>query len=307
MSLQPVTPGAVYGASADIMADADRMLLRQAARNLEHRSLTNRLSLLFGRQMSIVGKLLPAHLTALVDKAAERAIRIGLTTAIRSLNHEQERDRRGWHKAAATLSGAVGGAFGLASLPVELPISTLLMLRSIAAIAQAEGEDLREPEAALACLQVFALGSQDAAETRLAETDRSAPRSTSTRSASPEGASTEGGYFAVKAVLAQSVTEAARYLVERGMVEESAPIMLRFVSQIATRFGLVVSEKVAVQAVPLIGAAGGAAINYAFIDHFQILARGHFTVRRLERIYGQDVVRAEYNAALRESAGNYAS
>ena len=55
-----------------------------------------------------------------------------------------------------------------------------------------------------------------------------------------------------------------------------------------------------------LGAAGGAAINYAFIDHFQVLARGHFTVRRLERIYGPDVVRAEYDAARRETAGNFA-
>ncbi|MGB9655552.1 MAG: EcsC family protein, partial [Pseudolabrys sp.] len=37
-------------------------------------------------------------------------------------------------------------------------------------------------------------------------------------------------------------------------------------------------------------ALGGAAINYAFIDHFQSVARGHFTVRRLERKYGKDTV-----------------
>ena len=32
----------------------------------------------------------------------------------------------------------------------------------------------------------------------------------------------------------------------------------------------------------------------AFVDHFQNVARGHFTVRRLERAYGAEVVRAEY-------------
>jgi hypothetical protein len=30
------------------------------------------------------------------------------------------------------------------------------------------------------------------------------------------------------------------------------------------------------------------------IEHFQGVARGHFTVRRLERVYGKDVVRTEY-------------
>jgi len=289
MSLLPVTNSAVRDAPLDIMAEADRTALRQAVKYLEHRSLAMRLSLLFGRQISMVGKLLPAHLSEVVDKTAERAIRMGLAVAMNSLNNETGRDRRGWHKTAAALSGAAGGAFGIASLPIELPISTLLMLRSIASIAKTEGEDLAKTETALACLQVFALGSQDG--------DEHGQRTS---------AATEGGYFAMRALLAQSVTEAARFVVERGVVEESAPVMLRFVSQIATRFGLVVSQKVAAQAVPIIGAAGGAAINYAFIDHFQVLARGHFIVRRLERIYGPDVVRAEYDAARRETAGAFA-
>jgi hypothetical protein len=40
------------------------------------------------------------------------------------------------HKALATASGAAGGAFGLAALPFELPVSTIIMLRSIADIAR---------------------------------------------------------------------------------------------------------------------------------------------------------------------------
>src|SRR6185312_10312658 len=55
-------------------------------------------------------------------------------------------------------SGAVGGSFALAALPIELPISTVIMLRSIGDIARAEGEDLSDPETTLSCLQVFALG-----------------------------------------------------------------------------------------------------------------------------------------------------
>ena len=44
----------------------------------------------------------------------------------------------------------------------------------------------------------------------------------------------------------------------------------------------------------MIGALGGDAVNYAFIQHFQEVARGHFTVRRLERVDGKNVVRTEY-------------
>jgi hypothetical protein len=63
-------------------------------------------------------------------------------------------------------------------------------------------------------------------------------------------------------------------------------------TQIASRFGVVLSQKVAAQAVAVV-ALGGAAINLAFTEHFQDVARGHFTVRRLERVYGADIVRVE--------------
>jgi hypothetical protein len=39
----------------------------------------------------------------------------------------------------------------------------------------------------------------------------------------------------------------------------------------------------------------GGAINYAFIEHFQDVARGHFTLHRLERIYGKEGIRTEYD------------
>jgi hypothetical protein len=71
-------------------------------------------------------------------------------------------------------------------------------------------------------------------------------------------------------------------------------VLVRLISQIAARFGVIVTEKLAAQAVPVIGAFGGAAVNAAFADHFQAMARGHFTVRRLERHYGHEVVRFEY-------------
>jgi len=55
------------------------------------------------------------------------------------------------------------------------------------------------------------------------------------------------------------------------------------------------SQKIAAQTVAVVGAVGGAAVNLAFIEHFQEVARGHFTVRRLERVYGAEIVRAEYD------------
>jgi uncharacterized protein (DUF697 family) len=100
--------------------------------------------------------------------------------------------------------------------------------------------------------------------------------------------------------MAKSVTRALQQMAGRGVVDEGASAIVRLLAQIGSRFGMVVSQKVAAQAVPILGAIGGAAVNAAFVDHFQTLARGHFTVRRLERIYGMGTVRRAYDQ-LRES------
>jgi hypothetical protein len=66
------------------------------------------------------------------------------------------------------------------------------------------------------------------------------------------------------------------------------------VTRIAQRFGVAVADKAAAQLVPVLGAAGGAAINALFIDHYQATARAHFSVRRLVRTYGEEEVRRAY-------------
>jgi hypothetical protein len=165
----------------------------------------------------------------------------------------------------------VGGAFGLFALSVELPISTTIMLRSVADIAKSEGENIRHIETRLACLTVFAMGG---------------------RTASDDAA--ESGYFAARVAMAGAVSEASKFLAEKGMSKAGAPALIRLTSLIASRFGIVVSEKAAAQAIPIIGAASGALINTLFIEHFQNMARGHFIVRRLEKIHGAEPVRLAY-------------
>ncbi|MFV0282105.1 MAG: EcsC family protein [Rhodoblastus sp.] len=265
------------------LAPADRAALAKAVEALEKTSFTARMTALLGRQIGLVGALAPARVSSVVSRAAGAALKGALHVALSSLRktpaqNSSKQDSRNLHRTLAAASGAAGGAFGLASLPVELPVSTAIMLRSIADIARAEGEDLGKPETALACLQVFALGGYSAGADVL-----------------------DGGYFAVRGLLAKSISEAAAYVAQKGVVDEAAPVLVRLMGQIAGRFGVVVSQKLAAQAVPLIGAVGGAAVNLAFTDHFQGLAHGHFTVRRLERRYGEEIVRAEYEKIAIES------
>ena len=263
--------------ASSILTGEDHAALARAVDALERVTLATRLTSLMGRQLAFAGQVIPERARAAASRAATLALRGAMHVVLRSLGTGPRPARRGLHRAAVIAAGAAGGAFGLASLPLELPASTVLMLRAIADVARAEGEDLHDPEAALACLEVFALGGR-----------------------APDDDHMNGGYFAVRGLLAQSITEASRFILERGVADEGAPVLVRFLVQVAARFGFVVSQKLAAQAVPVIGAVGGAAVNYAFIAHFQDVAHGHFTVRRLERRYGASLIQQEYER-LRES------
>jgi len=253
------------------MAPEDLTALRKAVRSLEHPGLAARLTNMIGKPVELIGNALPASASQVIATATSKGLEAALKVALRTMQLTPHAGSQLLHKALATASGAAGGAFGLATLPIELPVSTIIMLRSIADIARSEGEDLSDPEAALSCVQVFALGG------RAGSADAS-----------------QSGYFTVRGMLAKSVTEAARFIAERGVLEEGAPVLVRFITLVASRFGVVVTQKVAAQALPVVGALGGAAVNYAFIQHFQDVALGHFTVRRLERVYGKSLVRTEY-------------
>lgn len=247
--------------------------LRRAKRALEHPGLAAKLSAFVGSPVEKGMKMLPKQWQKKVHSATEKALMKALDVAVRSLGERKRAaSSDGFHKAAVATSGAIGGAFGIAALTIELPISTGLILRSIADIAASQGEDPRHIDTKLACLTVFALGS---------------PRD------SRDDAS-QSAYFAARSALATAVSEATRHLAQKGLAKGASPPLVRLISLISARFGIVVSQKTAAQLIPVIGAAGGALINTIFIAHYQDMARGHFVVRRLEKIHGTEPVRIVY-------------
>jgi hypothetical protein len=248
--------------------------LARAKTLLENPGVMARLAGVTGKPIEQGFSLLPGNWQAIVNKAAKTALLTALSAAITTLNRPKQRSAsERLHKLLAGASGGIGGVFGLASLPVELPISTTIMLRSIADIARSEGHDVRDAETKMACLEVFALGGKP-------KIDDAA----------------ESAYWAVRVALAKSVSDAASFLAEKTVLEETAPAVLRLVTAIASRFGVVVSEQAAAKAVPVVGAAGGALINVLFMAHFQDMARGHFIVKRLENKYGREIVRQTYQS-----------
>jgi len=256
----------------DTLSPPDREALRRAVLNLETQDFAAQLADYAGRPIERVMRLMPRAASSRLNRVVERAILNCLNVAINSI--EQRSKAPPAQRTASVLagiSGGVSGFFGIVALPIELPVTTTLMLRSIADIARHHGEDLATLEARLACVEVFALG---------------APR---------RGRRADFGYYASRALLGRLTADAGALLLERGAANLSAPVVGTLVTEIATRFSVVVSERSAASAIPVLGAVGGATVNLLFMNHFQRVARGHFAIRRLEREYGASTVRRLYD------------
>ena len=166
--------------------DAD--VLRRAKDTLENPGLAATITNLIGLPLERAMKQLPNKWLTIIHRAAHHSLMIALDAALATVETQRPApSRNGLHRLMVAGTGAVGGAFGVAALPLELPVSTMVMLRSIVAIARAEEETLHSLETKLACLAVFALGG-----------------------ASELDDASESGYFAIRAALATAVADAAR-------------------------------------------------------------------------------------------------
>jgi EcsC protein family len=251
---------------------SDLQDLRFAKTKLETHNLVAQIADLVSKPTQALLKRLPKQWNAMIGKATQSALFKGLEFVILTMGNtqpKQSRDRL--HKVLVTTSGMIGGAAGLTSSLIELPVSTCLVLRSIADIARSEGHDIARPEIKLACLEVLALSGKSDTDEVLGE-----------------------GYWAVRGFLAKSVSEAAAYITEKGLVEEGAPPLAKLIAKIAARFSTVVTEELAAKAVPVVGAVAGGTINLLFMQHFQAMATGHFIVKRLEAKYGTERVERMY-------------
>lgn len=278
--------------------------LRRAKLALESPSLTIKLTSVVGAPVEkMIGKL-PGFATDKINDATQLALRKCLHIALRTLGKSGGVASAGetpgkpsnlLHKLAVVTTGAAGGAFGLFALPVELPVTTTLMFRSICDIARSEGEDLSSAETQLQCLAVLGMGGGFGPLPGAGKDDGQADGDAGgERDKKEEDA--DIGYFVLRGALAQAVSKASSEIASKGFATHGSAALLRLVQSIASRFSVQVTEQIAAKSIPAIGAVLGATVNTLFIDHFQQAAHGHFAVRRLERKYGQPAVKAAYQA-----------
>ena len=254
MSLTTLPPDLPEEAMSDLQA---------AYAALENPSLAARLASVAGMPVEALRARLPAGVQGSVDGAVRTALAVAMSAALRSAPTlvPLPVPSSWFHRGLAAASGAMGGAFGLPGTMMELPVSTTILLRQIAAVAAEQGEDLDAPQAGAECMKVFAIGGT-----------------------SPSDDAAESGYFAVRLALAEALKGAVGRTIVPG-----------FVTAVASRFVGPVGLKLTAQAAPILGAAAGAAVNLAFLEHFRSVARGHFTLRRLERTYGTAPIRRAWD------------
>ena len=269
-------------ASSILPTSQDWRDLQRAVDLLESPTLTAKMANLIGSPLEFAVKRLPDSVSRRIHGAVEAALFKSAQAALWTMdNTPGKAASTRWHKLAAATSGAVGGAFGFTTLFIELPVSTTIMMRSVADVARSEGFDLREMSTRHACLEVFALGGN-----------------------SGKDDASETGYYITRGFTAEVMRHLSAELAGRaaggggvmiGLTpKEAGKWLAKIVEKVAARFGVVVTEKFAAQAVPIIGAVTGATLNTMFTDYYQDMARGHFIVRRLERSYVYETVRAAY-------------
>ncbi|MCQ1754274.1 EcsC family protein [Escherichia coli] len=258
--------------------------LEKAVKLLEQATITEKMTQMVGKPIDYLMSKLPKGAEAQIYSLVEKALHKAADAALWSLNNEPNREASTkTNKFFAAVSGAVGGTFGFSALAIELPLSTTIMLRSVADIARSEGFDLDKVETKQACLEVFALGgpseNDDAVDT---------------------------AYYATRSFTAEAMQILFKELSEIATKKASVNAAMNLtptqtgkwlatlIEKVATRFGIVITEKTAAQVVPVIGAFAGATLNIMFTDYYQDMARGHFIIKRLEKKYGSEFIKSEY-------------
>lgn len=255
--------------------------VEEARHYLEQPSFLIRLASLLGTPLEKLGRNLPENIRKSAGGAAMKALGAAANTAVKLIPDGKKNElsivdakRKASqvvtsHNAVSALSGGIGGFFGGWAIGAELPVSTTIMLRSIAKIAQIFGEDISQQDVRAECLSVFAYGSASKADD-----------------------AAESSYFMVRASLAKALQKESSVWLSRGAGSVAGQVIAR----IAQRFEIVVSEKLIAQAIPVVGAVGGASVNALFADHFAKVAMYHFGMRALERKYGKLTIEKTYLA-----------
>lgn len=255
----------------DDMSLDDLELLHKAVLLLENQGFARLINNVAGKPTEKALQLVPRRFKRQIDKHVNRALIAALNVALVSLDKKADDTSNSWKPViASSIAGGISGLFGVAGFAAELPVTTTMILRSIADIAKHNGEDLTSISAKLACVEVLALGTP------------------------VEEKHTQSSYFISRDHFVRFSGNAAEALSIAGVNAIQGPAVNGFLGEIGAKFAIVVWERAATSSIPVIGLVGGSAGNALFMKYFLDLASGHFIVRKLERKYQTSLVRMKY-------------
>lgn len=270
------------------ISSEDRDALAQAKSSMHNLSWAIRNVNKVGNTVETGIKFVPEKVLLKVQKITEsvllKIIKANLLTIQK--NKSFKKPSKKTYKGVVTGTGAISGffgsstGFGTAIFASEVTLTTKFLMRTIMDIARSEGEDIYTLEGQMACLQVFALGGGSKNDDDL-----------------------ETSYYTTRLALNSAINKVSASGIKitldslaKGVGVLGSNAIGNFLSKIATRLSLLISEKFLAQAVPVIGAIGGGGLNYVFVDHFQKMATAHFTIRRLERKYGEAEIKSVFQS-----------
>lgn len=102
--------------------------------------------------------------------------------------------------------------------------------------------------------------------------------------------------FAAGSPLAQDDGVNTSFIASRLALSGSA--VSNLITSIAPKLAAVLGQKLAAQAVPVIGAVSGAALNAAFLAYYREIARVRFALVKLAQVHGTEAVETEFRIAV---------
>jgi hypothetical protein len=113
----------------------------------------------------------------------------------------------------------------------------------------------------------------------------------------PQTESSDEGYIALKSAVVTSIHEAGHFMsrsagmvLDRQLLEREAPQMIRLITYVADRLGIVITQKELGILVPIAGAVLNSSINVAFQQVGHQTAKDYFRRLLLEDRYGDELV-----------------
>src|SRR5207248_3808804 len=113
----------------------------------------------------------------------------------------------------------------------------------------------------------------------------------------PQSENSDEGYLALKTAVVTSIRESGQFMartagmvLDRQVLEREAPQMIRLITYVADRLGVVVTQKELGILIPVAGAVLNTSINLAFQQVGHQTAKDYFRRLLLEERYGEELV-----------------